>query len=105
MKMGDTPQEKWSWEPSGSNFRRFNALFSILAPFLVNSGSILGHPGSIFKPFGFCFWLGRGEICFFGLLLRCCVSGLLGCWAVGLLGCFAGLLGCWVVGLGCWVVG
>ena len=51
VKTGDTFSQKRSWEPSGSHFRRFNALFSILAPFFVNSGSILGHPGSIFKPF------------------------------------------------------
>ena len=38
---------KGSWEPSGSHFGRFSVLFSILAPLLVNSGSILGHLGSI----------------------------------------------------------
>ena len=41
--------EKGSWEPSGSHFGRFSALFSILAPLFVYSGSILGHPGSIFS--------------------------------------------------------
>ena len=39
---------KGSWEPSGSHFGWFSAFFSILAPFLVGSGSILGHSGSIF---------------------------------------------------------
>ena len=39
---------KGSWEPSGSHFGRFSALFLILALLFVNSGSILGHPGSIF---------------------------------------------------------
>ena len=96
--------------------------------FLVNSGSILGHPGSNFINFGsffvvcvcvcvFC--LGRYSI-FLGCwvvvllgswileLLGCFVSGLLGCWVVWLsVGCWVvGLLGCWVVGLlGCWVGG
>ena len=50
-KRGDTPQEKWSWKLPGSHFERFNALLSILAPLLVNSGSILGHPGSDLEPF------------------------------------------------------
>ena len=45
-------EPKWSWELSGSHFGRFSAFFTILAPFLVNSGSILGHPGSNFINFG-----------------------------------------------------
>ena len=100
----------------------------------MNSGSILGHPGSNFINFGNCFvvsvcvwlhfgspWLRFGAILVVFLfflggesvfwvvgLLGCCVVGFLGSWILELLGCFvSGLLGCWVVWLsvGCWVVG
>ena len=50
-KVGATFWGKWSWKPSGSHFGRFSALFWILASFLVDSGSILGHPGSNLEPF------------------------------------------------------
>ena len=42
---------KGSWEPAGSHFGRFSAFFSILAPLLVHSGSILGPPGPFFDKF------------------------------------------------------
>ena len=118
---------KWSWELSGSHFGRFSAFFSILPPFLVNSGSILGHPGSNFINFGrffllcacvcvFCLggysiFLGCWVVVLLGSwvlgFLSCWVALFLGCWVVGWFGCLlvVGLLGCWVVGLvGCWIV-
>jgi hypothetical protein len=51
LKIYDPFPVKGSWEPSGSHFGRFSAFFSILAPLLVHSGSILGPPGSIFSRF------------------------------------------------------
>ena len=48
LKIFEEFWEKGSWEPSGSHFGRFSARFSMLVPFFVNSGSMLGHPGSIF---------------------------------------------------------
>ena len=48
-KIYESVWEKGSWEPSFSHFGRFSAFFSILAPLLVHSGSILGPPGSIFS--------------------------------------------------------
>ena len=90
LKIYESVWVKGSWEPSGSHFGRFSALFSILAPLLVNSGYTLAHPNSIFEYFWLfvvCFfWWG---ICFFELL-GYCVLGLFGSWV-------AGLLGCWVV--------
>ena len=74
---------KWSWELSGSHFGRFSAFFSMLLPFLVNSGSILGHPGSNFINFGsffvvcVCVCLLFGEVLYFFGLLGCCVVGFL----------------------------
>ena len=50
-KVGATFGGQWSWKPSGSHFERFIALFWILDPFLVDSGSILGYPGSNLEPF------------------------------------------------------
>ena len=82
--------------------------------FLVNSGSILGHPGSNFINFGIlfvvcvCVCLLFGEVLYFFGLLGCCVVGFLGSWILELLGCLvSGLLDCWVVWLSvcCWVVG
>ena len=55
--------EKGSWEPSGSHFGRFNHFFSILAPLLVHSGSILDPPGSIFSWF-LQFFLFFGSVVF-----------------------------------------
>ena len=48
---------KGSWEPSGSHFGRFSAFFSILAPLLVHSGSILGPRARFLVDFCsfFCF--------------------------------------------------
>ena len=40
-KVGATFWGQWSWKPSGSHFGRFSALFGILVPFLIDSGSIL----------------------------------------------------------------
>ena len=64
LKIYESFWVKGSWEPSGSHFGRFSAFFSILAPLLVHSGSILGPPGSIFSRllhFFFVFW----ERCFY----------------------------------------
>ena len=85
-------------------FRRFSAFLSILPPFWVNSGSILGHPGSNFINFGsffvvcVCVCLLFGGVLYFLGLLGCCVVGLLGCWVDG-------LVGWWIVELDCWIVG
>ena len=109
---------KGSWELSGSHFGRFSAFFSILPPFLVNSGSILGHPGSNFINFG-SFFVVCVCVCVsfvWGGTLFFWVVGLLCCWVLGFLSCWVALfLGCWVVGwfgcllvvglLGCWVLG
>ena len=51
LKIGEGSWVKVSWELSGSHFGWLSAFFSMLAPFLVNSGSILGRTGSIFEPF------------------------------------------------------
>ena len=49
VKVGDTSCRKGSWKPCGSYFGRFSALFSILVPLFVNSGSILADFGFIFQ--------------------------------------------------------
>ena len=81
----NTPKEvtiigpKWSWELSGSHFGRFNAFFSIMPPFLVNSSSISGHPGSNFINFGSLFvvcvcvpFVWRGTLILWVVGLLCC---------------------------------
>ena len=99
VKIYGTFWEKGSWEPSGSHFGRFSTLFSILVPFLVDSGSILGHPGSILGPSGPNF----------GVIILCNDSFHFACWLgvlVGWLGWLAGfvLWFGWVGWLG-WLVG
>ena len=63
LKIYEHVWEKGSWEPSGSHFGRFSAFFSILAPLLVHSGSVLGPPGSIFSRF-LQFFLFFGSVVF-----------------------------------------
>ena len=78
---------KGSWELSGSHFGRFSAFFSILRPFLVNSGFLLGHPGSnLINSNHFfvvcvcvcvCVSFVWGDTVYFFGLLGCCVVGFL----------------------------
>ena len=63
LKIYESFWVKGSWEPSGGHFERFSAFFSILAPLLVHSGSILGPPGSIFSRF-LEFFLFFGSVAF-----------------------------------------